>query len=166
MKTVEPFAARKGSPVPPGGGRRLAIDPGRHTGWALFSTTAFLVACGTGEPPLDGVSRLIIECPQIYPNGKARPNDLITLAFMAGRYVGRAQAGPFPVEAKFVLPHAWKGTLPKPVCEARIRLKLNVDERTVVEKCSRVVPAGHMNDVFDAIGLGMHAWRGGAFRAP
>lgn len=163
MKLVEPFAARKGTAIPPGVGRRLAIDPGRNTGWAMFNTTGFLVACGTGEPPASdyGITRLVIEVPQKYPRGRARPNDLITLAFMAGRYVGRAQTGAFPVEARFLWPHEWKGDLKKDITEARIRRKLTVEERTIVEECSRFVPSSHMNDVFDAIGLGMYAWRGG-----
>jgi hypothetical protein len=161
MKLVEPFAARRGTSVPPGVGRRLALDPGKFMGWALFSTTAFLVAAGAGEPPLEGVSRLVIEVPQAYPNSPVPYNDLITLAFLAGRLVGRAQAGAFPVEAQWLWPHSWKGTLPKSVCEARIRRKLSVDERTVMEECSRFVPAGQMNNVWDAVGIGLFAWRGG-----
>ena len=167
MKLVEPFAARRGSSVPPGVGRRLSIDPGKRcTGWALWGTTGFLVAAGTGEPPCVGVSRVVIEMPQTYPNSPVPYQDLVALAFLAGRYIGRASAGEWhnglgAIEMKWMFPHEWKGNLPKDICENRIRRKLNVDERTVMEECSRFVPAGQLNNVWDAVGIGLFAWRGG-----
>ena len=48
MKIVEPLAPRKGTVVPiaiPNDGKCLAIDPGNHTGWALFLHGG-LIACG------------------------------------------------------------------------------------------------------------------------
>lgn len=176
MNPIHPFAPRRGSPIPTSNfahGRRLAVDPGAqggasrvagtNTGWALFNTTGFLIACGTGEPPCGGVSRLVIEVPQAYKPGRLKhaidPGDLIALAFFAGRLVGRVQAGQMPVEAAWVWPHQWKGDLPKEVCENRTKRKLNTTEQAVVAECERNVPGGLMNNVFDAIGLGLWAWR-------
>lgn len=174
MKPVLDFAPCRGTPVTYGVGRRLAIDPGTrkdtrnctgtNTGWALFSSTAFLVACGTGEPPLEGVTRVVIEVPQAYRPGQLKhaidPNDLITLAFLAGRFVGRAQARAMPVEASWMRPHDWGGSLPKEVKENRARRHLTPEEKVVVAACEKIVPAGLMNNTWDAIGLGMAAWRG------
>lgn len=164
MKLVEPFAARKGTPVPPGVGRSLSIDPGKRcTGWALWDTV--LVAAGTGEPPLDGVHRVTIEMPQTYPDSPVPYQDLVTLAFLAGRYIGRASAGEWhnglsAIEMRWMFPHEWKGNLPKDVCENRIRSKLRSDERLVMEECARFVSKGLMNNVWDAVGIGFVAYRG------
>jgi hypothetical protein len=164
MKTVEAFAARKGSPVPPGVNRCLSIDPGKKcTGWALWDT--ILVACGTGEPPLEGVNRVTIEIPQTYPNSPVPYQDLVTLAFLAGRYIGKVQGrawhnGVGNIKARWMFPHEWKGNLPKDVCESRVRKKLLPEERLVVEECERFVAKGLMNNVWDAVGIGFAAYRG------
>ena len=163
MKLIDPFLARKGTPGPPGVGRRLSIDPGvRGTGWALWSTTGFLLACGLHEPPWEDITRVAIEVPRVYRKSRVDPNDLITLAFLAGRYVGKAQSlTGFTCEAKWCWPHEWKGDLDKDITEARARKKLTADERLVVEECERYVPRSLMNNVWDAIGIGLYAWRGG-----
>lgn len=163
MTPVEPFLTRRGTPVPQRHSLRLSIDPGRKgTGWALWSAfEAELLACGLHEPPLEGVTCVVVEMPQTYPNSPVPYQDLVGLAFLAGRYIGRCQANSGPVDAVWVYPHAWKGNLPKSVCEGRIRKRLSAAELKIVENCERLVPKGLMNNVFDAIGIGLHAYRGG-----
>ena len=160
MKFVEPFAPRRGTPLPPGGFDLLAIDPGAHTGWAAFGCAHYtgdaglnrLLACGSGSPTLEFAARVVIELPQIYPSHPVPPNDIITLAFLAGRYAGAAMPG---VEVSTVFPHQWKGNLPKDVCAARVRAKLSLAERAIVDACD--APKGQMHNVLDAIGIGLFA---------
>lgn len=151
MGAVKPFAKRRGTPVPDGRcDYLLAIDPGAHTGWALFDLA--LVACGLGEPPFDRAIRVVIELPQVYPSHPVPPNDLITLSFLAGRYAGRARA---VCEVVTVFPHEWKGNLRKDVCAARVMHHLSSTEREIVRACD--APKGQMNNVLDAIGIGLFA---------
>lgn len=143
---------------------KLAIDPGRDTGWALLSVDRRLVACGLGDPrpcrmhPLTGV---IIERPQVYQArlSKGDPNDLITLAIQVGRYTEAFDA--FTVE--HVLPHDWKGTVDPDVLCHRVVASLDDAERAllfrVLEPLSRTslakdVTAGTRHNVIDAVGLG------------
>lgn len=153
MKLVELFAPRRGTPVPPAFDL-LAIDPGTNTGWAVFGGRAgWLLACGIGEPPIDSTAaRVVIELPQVYPSHPVPPNDLVTLAFLAGRYAGRPAGEVFTV-----FPHEWKGNLPKEVCAARVRARLSEDERAVIDACD--VPKGQKHNVLDAIGIGLFALR-------
>ena len=149
-KRVTLFAPRRGVGV---FGCDLAIDPGVHTGWALFGND-LLVACGSGEPPLDVGRRVVIELPQVYPNHPVPPNDLIALAFLAGRYAGVANTA----EVYTVSPHAWKGNLPKKVCADRAKGKLSLQELEVLDACG--VPKGELHNVLDAIGIGLVAFKG------
>jgi len=151
MKQVEPFAERRGTPLP-SDFNLLAIDPGAHTGWAVFSKLQ-LLACGLGDPPVEHVRQVVIELPQVYPSHPVPPNDLVTLAFLVGRYAGRAVG-----EVSTVFPHEWKGNLPKEVCAARVRSKLSPEERSVVDACN--VPAKQKHNVMDAIGLVYTRWGG------
>ena len=147
MEPVKPFAPRKGTALPAACDLLLSIDPGLHTGWALFDTT--LLACGTGDPPTGYAKRLVIEVPEIYPRQPVPPNDLIALAFMAGRYVGRHE------NAHFVLPKRWKGNMPKEVCAARIEAALTSEEKRILAACG--ASKGQMHNVIDAIGIGLYA---------
>jgi hypothetical protein len=147
VKPVEPFAARRGTPLH-GSFDLCAIDPGACTGWAAFD--GVLVACGTGNPPVDRATRVVIELPQVYPRQKVPPNDLITLAFLAGRYAGASVNEGFTV-----LPHQWKGNLPKDVCAAWVRARLSPAERAIVDMCN--VPDKQKHNVVDAIGIGLFA---------
>lgn len=145
---VKPFAKRRGTPIP-GDCDLLAIDPGAHTGWALFDDGQ-LRACGLGNPPVHHADCVIIEIPQVYPAHPVPPNDLITLAFLAGRYAGCATC-----EVSTVFPHQWKGNLPKNICAARVRSLLLPEERRVVDACD--APAKQLHNVMDAIGIGLFA---------
>lgn len=147
----------------------LAIDPGLSTGWAVFSPD--LQSCGMGAPGLTSVDHLIIEKPQVYPNTPtAQANNLITLAFQAGQYVGSIQHKTLTV----VLPHVWKGTLPKPIHHLRIWKILSEQEKAVLSMAKNVqdylhacqvwvtlrrktLPGGKECDMMDAIGLGLYA---------
>jgi hypothetical protein len=145
---VEPFAKRRGTPIL-SPFDLLAIDPGTHTGWAVFFDKR-LLACGLGDPPVEGADRVVIEIPQVYPAHPVPPNDLITLAFLAGRYAGRATC-----EVSTVFPHQWKGNLSKEVCAARVRFRLSPEEKKVVDELR--VPAKQLHNVMDAIGIGLFA---------
>jgi hypothetical protein len=167
MKIVEDFAARRGfcGIGEPHGLRLLAIDPGLHTGWALFVKKAAgldLVACGTGEPPSSAqpypLWECVIECPQVYPQQAVPPNDLITLAFQAGRYAEAARVAKTRF-VRTVLPHEWKGNLPKNVCAARVLSRLSPEEIGIVEEMSEGIPKSQRHNVLDAIGIGLFAWR-------
>lgn len=158
MKPVKPFAACRGSLVPMMIGLfDLAIDPGATTGWAFFDPDHLLLACGTGEPPNVALGQLVIELPQSYPSHPVPPQDLIQLAFLAGRYVGWEDE---TTEAKTLFPHEWKGNLSKEVCAARVRSKLRGNELNVLAECEADVPKGAMHNVMDAIGIGLFAFRG------
>jgi hypothetical protein len=175
MKIIEPLAPRRGSPVPvvpdyPARTFILAIDPGENTGWALFDwpatqRPACLVACGIGHPPFGVAKKVFIEMPQFYPRGHKRPNDLIKLAFTAGRLVGAsgvAEMG-YGYEATYFLPHEWKGNIPKETCNNRARMRLQPDELAVLAACENVILAyggggkSVLHNVLDAIGIGLFA---------
>jgi hypothetical protein len=148
VKPIESFAKRCGTPLP----ERidlLAVDPGASTGWAAFSGDR-LAAWGLGDPPVESAGRIAIELPQVYPRQQVPPNDLIALAFLAGRYAGRARGA-----VSTVLPHQWKGNMPKDVCAARVRARLSPEERAVVDACD--VPDKQRHNVLDAIGIGLFA---------
>jgi hypothetical protein len=137
-------------------GGDLAIDPGLHTGWAFFGKTDHrLLACGDGSPPNFLVEKLVIELPQVYPSMPVPPKDLITLAFMAGRYVSTFYAQ----ETLTVSPHEWKGNLPKAVCASRVIQHLSKVEFDILERCQRVVPEKQMHNVLDAVGIGLVVFR-------
>ena len=149
LKPVQPFALRRGT-LPSGNFNLLAIDPGACTGWATFGELKQLLACGIGDPPVELAGHVIIELPQVYPQQPVPPNDLITLAFLAGRYAGRASGEVFTV-----FPHQWKGNLPKEVCAARVRMKLSSEEKKIVDDCD--LPKSQMHNTMDAIGIGLFA---------
>lgn len=136
----------------------LAIDPGASTGWALFIEAGgwHLSACGVAKPddhawtPLapSKIDRVVIENPQIYPNSKARPADVITLARVVGRYEERFS------EAKsvtLVTPHQWKGSVDGDVFTKRIEGALTPQEATILSM------RRYTHDTLDAIGLGKWA---------
>jgi hypothetical protein len=143
---IAPFAPRKGTPLLLDVYILLAIDPGVHTGWAVFDEVS-LLGCGAGDPPVERAKSVVIELPQVYPSHPVPPNDLVTLAFMAGRYVARA------AEAFTVFPHQWKGNLKKDVCAVRVRSHLSAKEREIVGRCG--VTESQMHNTMDAIGVGL-----------
>lgn len=135
----------------------LAVDPGRDAGWALLDGGK-LVACGLtsaerDELPLAGIARAFLERPQIYRSSrsKANPNDIITLALGAGRFLEKmARAG---VATRLVLPAEWKGQVDPDVMVNRILGALSPEERGIFERCTAKVPKGKQHNVADAVGL-------------
>lgn len=123
--------------------RLLAIDPGIHTGCAIF-VDGVLVHTFLGEPSATWKKpdRCIIELPQVYRKDKANPNDLITLAVRVGRYVERVGC---PVD--LIAPATWKGQLSKEVTKRRLQAALSPGELLNIPHASR-------HDVWDAVGLG------------
>ncbi len=127
----------------------IAIDPGAVTGHAVFEDGA-LVACGLGLPTL--CHDVYIELPQIYSNGKARPQDLVTLAVRVGEVKAKAEARGCRVE--LVWPHEWKGSLSKDIMGKRILSKLDNLELEIFNrvKCAKT----KRHNIEDAIGIGLH----------
>jgi len=138
LKLVEPFGKHRGTPLPVDGSHArfelLAIDPGEHTGWAVYDVEKQLIGCGLGDPNAERADLIVIELPQVYPMQQVPPNDLIALAFMAGRYAGvGASSKKGAAEVYTVLPHQWKGNLSKDICAIRVRAALLPAERAVVD---------------------------------
>jgi hypothetical protein len=150
----------------------LSIDPGNNAGGAVFVDNCLkacgLVSRGWGEaghllPLLELQQRfpgavvcrfdeLVIELPRITrgPGGQTEgkdPNDLIKLAFGAGRYVER-----FPhTSLRTVYPSEWKAGVPKRTHNARVILALSEAERALIPKLA----ASLVHNVVDAIGIGL-----------
>lgn len=134
--------------------RLLAVDPGKRTGFALFESTT-LVRCGTVKSSdlhmLPDADELVIEVPRSRRR-HPRPNDVLDLALLAGKIVGR-----YPKSALTVAPEKWKGQLPKDVCWKRVRACLWPDELQIVD--APLTPLDH--NARDAIGIGL--WHLGRF---
>lgn len=92
---------------------------------------------------------LFVELPQVYRqrNQKGDPNDLIAVAVTVGALKGRWKS------TTLVLPRTWKGNVPKKVTEERAKKALSAEELARTTG----IPAGKMNHVWDAIGLGLWA---------
>ncbi len=123
----------------------LAIDPGAHPGFAVFDRGQSLVACSTDTALIDKYSYDIVVCerPMIYPRSHARPNDIVTLAISAGRYVALAKG-----KTEFwYQPRQWKGQVDKKIMQQRILRLLWPEELKLVKDAN--------HDVFDAVGIGL-----------
>jgi hypothetical protein len=132
----------------------VAIDPGTVTGFASFRERV-LVSAGFG--PFEVISlplapRVVLEVPRVYPVSKGDPNDLITLAMIAGeiRHRYRVQG----IEVREVWPRTWKGNVPKDVHHKRVLKCLSAAELVVIPKRPR---GGDDHNCLDAIGLGLWA---------
>lgn len=141
----------------------LSIDPGKHTGWCLWRLDSAshkfgVVAAGLGIIPRLTPDEVIVEHPEIYLRSKARPNDIVKLAFTAGRLVGR-----YDCNVVTVLPKEWKGSLDK---DQHNRLVMAELLRRLPSSHARVtavlggIAESYRNNVIDAVGLGLwHAKR-------
>ena len=100
-------------------------------------------------PRLDDVD-VAIERPQVYVQSKQKgdPNDLITIALMAGGAASLTATGLVTV----YLPREWKQSVPKEIMVRRIQARLTSEERARVE-----LPAPSLaHNVWDAVGIGLH----------
>jgi hypothetical protein len=130
----------------------ICIDPGKKTGWAYFKGEA-LDACGLAEPPfrVPFLTKLVlIEKPMIYPRSKARPNDIVELAIVAGQI--SAQWAPY---VTWVLPRQWKGTIDGDAMHVRIIKTLTEAERGVYFAAADEVAESYRHNIADAIGIGL-----------
>jgi hypothetical protein len=133
----------------------LAMDPGANAGFAL-GQNGRLIWAGLNELPglliLPGAKYSVFwEKPEIYPGTKKEnPNDLITEAVTAGRWLERIalRYGP-PAREWWAFPREWKGGVPKDIHNDRVLERLNVLERPAVPK----LPKSKLHNVVDAIGL-------------
>jgi hypothetical protein len=154
----------------------LALDPGiRGCGVALFDG-AVLAACAWVKNPVkkddgpeavftmaraveewvahqttrEGV-QLVFEHPRIYTVAKSvgDNNDLMPLVA-----VDYAVAARFPFGPVRVYPHEWKGQMPKEVCAARVRSRLDVEELKILDTAlTKAGSKGH--NISDAVGIGL-----------
>ncbi len=160
--------------------KTLALDPGiRGCGVALFAEGR-LVACDYVKNPVtkgddfDAIVAmgravrdwrwvgatmlgsghgfdLVAEYPRIYTAAKSKGdnNDLLPLVG-----VGAAVAT-FASSAVRVFPDTWKKQLPKDVCHARIRSRLDAGELVLLEAAAKRAKSLAHNMV-DAVGIGLH----------
>lgn len=150
----------------------LAIDPGARTGWALFIELAGvfrLSACGVAsptEPPtwpgMKKIDQVVIENPVIYPNQKARPKDILTLARIVGRYQERFDASPI----ELVEPREWKGSIDGDVMIHRIEGAFDAGDKRIVDTYLSKMSTTNRGNAIDAIGLGKWALRQPFMKGP
>ena len=152
----------------------LSIDCGKQcVGWAVFHpfiAEGFggkLAACGLLRPPSkrrppttrelgwDTITQVVIELPQIYPQLKGDPNDLVAIAARGAWFAGRM--APHVYDYESVHPREWKGTVDGDVFLKRITKRLYDREKALLAGCD-VIPSLEHN-VIDAIGLGL--WKVG-----
>lgn len=135
------------------GERLLAIDPDTKVyGWAYFvdgilrATEAAPLMGGLPHLPLD--TTIVCEIPENRSGSSARKNDIIKLAFAAGRIVGNR---PCIVRT----PSDWKGQLPKKVHWERMREALSRQELTVLDAALADTKKGSHPEILDAVALGL-----------
>jgi hypothetical protein len=146
-------------------GRLIAVDPGKHTGIAVFEGNRLrniflitndslqlyiqdLVLICAGLPP----DRAVIEMPKIYDRKqwKGDPNDLMKVAFLAG-IIHRSLFG--TKEIKWVHPSDWKGQRPKNVDNKYTLTLLTPDELKIIDNSK--IAKSKMHNVLDAVGIGL-----------
>ena len=150
--------------------RFVSLDPGSNaTGWAWWEGGELYgggVVRGTAGSAVDtgidagrviqrhagAVAFIIYERMAIYKFTSQRgdQNDLIPLAEIAGAACGALGARGEPVLAR-----TWKGQVPKDVCHARCRSRLNERELRHAVAAEEIVIASLRHNFWDAIGIGL-----------
>lgn len=131
----------------------ITVDPGVNgSGIASWNSEGKLECVSYTTPRLgDGffTDHLIVEVPQIYAGHKARgnPNDLVAVAFEAGRIAGLANT------YEKVSPRQWKGTIKKEVMLRRILSKLADEELAIIKGLG--LPPSKEHNVIDSVGIGL-----------
>jgi hypothetical protein len=134
------------------------LDSGANTGWAFwlkYNTGWRLEACGLylctkdKHPPHHVIpcgEAVVVEVPAAQPRDTLkRTNDLFRTTQRGALVAGYLR----PEVVHFVTPHEWKGGVPKEQHQPRIWGRLTDEEKALI---SRV---GKLDDVLDAIGLGL-----------
>ncbi len=132
--------------------RMRVIDPGKNCGVATFvgdTLTSVFVCDGDLLTLAQWDSDLVIEVPRIYPGGRGKgdPNQIVDLAYQAGRIAGSA---PFATIRR-VFPAQWKGQVDPDVMCSRILGFLSCEE----EALFLPIPKGIRHNAIDAAGLGL-----------
>jgi hypothetical protein len=131
----------------------ISVDPGVHGSGLAFWEGNRLIAV-TYEVPQVAEGRylehMIIEVPQVYmgSRSKGNPNDLIKLAFEAGRIACMAPTH------EVIKPRTWKGTIKKEVMLRRILTKLDDTELAYLKALN--LPPSKEKECVDAIGIGLY----------
>src|SRR5689334_13705299 len=137
--------------------RIQGVDCGQGYGLAraLFEGSR-LIKCGPwleaacGDLHLPWYAEVnLIELPQIYKRMKGDPNDLVTVAAIAGR--ARQAIGWHSCD--FIAPRLWKGTLDGDLMAVRIVKALTEEERRVYFDATDPLPESVRHNVADAIGI-------------
>ena len=101
----------------------------------------------TKSDPGEPLTVLAVEVPRVYVGGKARPEDIVQLAVVAGAFTGG-------VDAEFYScprPSEWKGTIDGDIlCDRVLNRVANAAERMIVLRSE----GGTTSHVQDAAGLG------------
>lgn len=138
----------------------IAIDPGKATGFALFSGSA-LASAGTFDPtsvqPPPSIlvqsargASVVYEYPCDRGANRVNPDDLIRLASRLGIVLGILRSYGCIWPATEVRPHDWKGQAPKSVCHGRIARGLTPNEMSIWASLR-----ASEHDAKDAIGIGL-----------
>ena len=157
----------------------LAVDPGLNaSGWAAFDSSELLgCGCFRTDAELKATEKeekmavqferfknvgfdLVIEYPQVYRQrmSKGNPASLIQIAILVGMIKGVLQC-----ECVEVLPHRWKGTIPKTsnpekyIIHKRNLEELNYYEMENYTRGLDCTPKTLRHNVIDAVGLGKWA---------
>ncbi len=131
----------------------ITCDPGVNgSGFASWGKDGVLQTVWYDVPANQDIytDHLVIELPQIYlaSRSKGNPNDLIRLAFEAGRIAGLFNTH------ETISPRSWKGTIKKEVMLRRIVSRLTDAELTMLKALK--LPPSKEKEVIDAIGIGLH----------
>ncbi len=136
-----------------------SVDPGkRQSAVAAFldgeMVGVWFASSETVDLAPENLGAVVMERPRSYPGSPVRENDLLDLT-AAGMAVASRLARPGE-RVQLVDPQAWKGQVPKPITRARIIAKLSPGELSRLEQCL-TAPGGERHNLYDAIGIGLHA---------
>ena len=107
---------------------------------------------------------VVVEIPNAHEK-RAREidtQDLVSLAFAAGRFAGRFEPR---AQVKGILPARWKGQIKKPISHYRVWRELRMEERSLFssdteERIIRGLNGGPYkwfgHNTLDATGIGLH----------
>lgn len=132
----------------------LALDPGAHTGWALYDKFGeqWTLRGGGVFNPYRGFPKelgkppaVVIENPRITPT-TPNPEDIIKVA----RIVGRFEEKFWESTVILVRPSEWKGTINGDIMVKRIEAETPLRDRPGLLSYT----GGYRHNMIDAIGLG------------